>query len=128
MTAHLDPLESKMTTATTAAAGRGSAESAAGQHTTNAHAARPGGQHRQAAQHAVDTNSSHLRFHLGDTAVDVSLPPLDKLAFYAGLGGAVAFGLIEWPIAALTGLGHLLSDDRRNRTLRALGDALDAAA
>jgi len=27
----------------------------------------------------------------------------------------------------LTGVGHLLSDDRRNRTLRALGEALDAA-
>ena len=128
MTAHPDPFGAKMTTATTPAAGRGSAESAAGQHTTNGHPARPGAQHRQAAQHAVDANSSHLRFHLGDTAVDVSLPPLDKLAFYAGLGGAVAFGLIEWPIAALTGLGHLLSDDRCNRTVRALGDALDAAA
>jgi len=61
-------------------------------------------------------------------AVEVTLPPLDKLAFYAGLGAAVAFGVIEWPIAALTGLGHLLTDDRRNRTLRALGEALDAAA
>ncbi len=101
MTAHLGPLEPPMTTATVS---------------------------QQAAQQAVDTNSTHLRFHLGDTKVDVSLPPLDKLAFYVGIGGAVAFGLIEWPVAALTGLGHLLSDDRRNRTLRALGEALDAAA
>jgi len=37
------------------------------------------------------------------------------------------FGLIEWPIAVLTGVGHLLSDDRHNRTLQALGEALDAA-
>jgi len=37
------------------------------------------------------------------------------------------FGLIEWPIAVLTGVGHLLSDDRHNRTLQALGVALDAA-
>jgi hypothetical protein len=85
------------------------------------------GQHQQATQHAADANSSHLHFRVGDSTVDVTLPPLDKLAFYAGLGGAVAFGLIEWPIAALTGLGHLLTDDRRNRTLRALGEALDAA-
>ena len=86
------------------------------------------GQHQQATQQATDANSSHLHFHIADMAVEVTLPPLDKLAFYAGLGTAVAFGLIEWPIAALTGLGHLLTDDRRNRTLRALGEALDAAA
>ncbi len=115
-----------MTTTTVSAAG-GSAQPAAGQRTANGHAARAAGQHQQAAQQAVDTNSTHLRFHLGDTRVDVTLPPLDKLGFYAGLGGAVAFGLIEWPVAALTGLGHLLSDDRRNRTVRALGEALDGA-
>ena len=86
------------------------------------------GRHAQAAQDAVDANSTHLHFCVGDAAVHVTLPPLDKLAFYAGVTGAAAFGLIEWPIAALTCLGHLLSDDRRNRTVRALGDALDAAA
>jgi len=86
------------------------------------------GRHAQAAQDAVDANSTHLHFCVGDAAVHVTLPPLDKFAFYAGVTGAAAFGLIEWPIAALTCLGHLLSDDRRNRTVRALGDALDAAA
>lgn len=96
-------------------------------------AAKPGagtdaGQHQQAAQDAVDANSTHLHFCVGDAAVHLTLPPLDKLAFYAGVTGAAAFGLMEWPIAALTCLGHLLSDDRRNRTVRALGDALDAAA
>jgi hypothetical protein len=113
-----------MTTATAPAAGR--TTPAASQHNPGAHH-RTGDQHRHAAQQALDANSSHLRFHLGDTDVDVSFPPVDKLAFYAGLGGAVAFGLIEWPIAALTGLGHLLSDDRHHRTVRALGEALDAA-
>ena len=86
------------------------------------------GRHQQAAQDAVDANSTHLHFCVGDAAVHLTLPPLDKLASYAGVTGAAAFGLIEWPIAALTCLGHLLSDDRRNRTVRALGDALDAAA
>jgi len=113
-----------MSTATAAAAG--STTAAASSHTPGA-PHRAGSQHGDAAQQALDANSSHLRFHLGDTNVDVSFPPLDKLAFYAGLGGAVAFGLIEWPVAALTGLGHLLSDDRHHRTLRALGEALDAA-
>jgi hypothetical protein len=79
-----------------------------------------------AAHQAVAANSSHIRFTVAHTAVDISLPPVDKLAFYAGLGGAAALGIIDWPIAALTTIGHLLSDDRRNRTLRALGEALDA--
>ena len=84
------------------------------------------GRSRLAAQRAVDANTTHLDFHLGRTAVHVTLPPADKLAFYAGLAGAAAFGVIEWPIALLTGVGHLLSEDRRNRTLHALGEALDA--
>jgi len=85
------------------------------------------GPHQHATQQAVDANTTHLRFHLGDTNIDVSLPPLNNLAFYAGLGAGAVFGLIEWPIAVLTGVGHLLSDDRHNRTLQALGEALDAA-
>jgi hypothetical protein len=82
--------------------------------------------HRQAAQHAIHTNTTHLDLRLGSAHAHLELPPVDKLAFYAGLVGAAAFGVIEWPIAVIAGVGHLLSDDRRNRTLRALGEALDA--
>jgi hypothetical protein len=85
------------------------------------------GHHQRAARKAVEANTTQLDFHIGQTQVHVVMPPLDKLAFYAGLAGAAAFGAVEWPIALLTGVGHLLSDDRRNRTLRALGEALDAA-
>lgn len=87
----------------------------------------PAGRHTRAAQDAIDATSTTVRFHLGATAVKVNLPPVDKLAFYAGLAGAVAFGVVEWPIAVLTGVGHLLSEDRHNRALRSLGEALDAA-
>lgn len=85
------------------------------------------GPNRDAAEHAVQATSTHLHFDVGDTYVDITGPPLEKLAFYLGITGAAAFGLIEWPMAALTGIGHLLSDDRGNRARRALGDALDAA-
>lgn len=88
---------------------------------------RPGpGHHRRAADRALDRNSTHLDFALGRVEVHVTLPPLDKMAFYVGLAGAAALGVVEWPVALLTGVGHLLSDDRRNRTVRALGEALDA--
>lgn len=91
-------------------------------------AGRQGTRHRRAADEADRANHTQLAFSVGQTRVEVLLPPVDKLAFYAGLAGAAAFGLVEWPIAALTGLGHLLSDDRRSRTLHALGEALDGAA
>ncbi|MCW2578095.1 MAG: hypothetical protein JWR66_4125 [Modestobacter sp.] len=87
---------------------------------------RPGGPHQRAAQRVVAANATHLDFHLGDTAVEITLPPPHKLAFYAGLASAAALGVVEWPIALVTALGHLLSDDQHNRTLRALGEALDA--
>lgn len=63
---------------------------------------------------------------MGPAHLHLALPPLDKLAFYAGLGGAAVFGIVEWPIALITGIGHALSDSRRHRTLAALGEALDA--
>ncbi|MDT0261235.1 hypothetical protein [Jatrophihabitans lederbergiae] len=88
----------------------------------------PGGaDNSQAAEHAVQATSSHVHLSLGTTTIDVTMPPVDKLAFYLGLTAAAALGVIEWPIAAVTGIGHLLSDDRGNRALRALGEALDAA-
>jgi hypothetical protein len=90
------------------------------------HRSRSGGPHRRAAQRAVDENSTHLGFSVGDTAVEITLPPMDKLAFYAGLAAAAALGVVDWPIALVTGVGHLLSDDQHNRTLHALGAALDA--
>ena len=83
--------------------------------------------HRQAVEHAVDATSTTFRLALGATEIKVNLPPVDKLAFYAGLGGAAALGVLEWPVATVTALGHLLSEDRHNRMVRALGEALDAA-
>lgn len=82
--------------------------------------------HRHAVEHAVDSNTTHLDLDLGSAHLHLTLPPLDKLAYYLGLGGAAAFGVIEWPIALAAGVGHLLSDNRRHRTLAALGEALDA--
>lgn len=104
--------------ATTAQTNR-AATTATGQRSGNAKVSRR--RHRHATQQAIDANTTHVNFRIGDTTVDVSLPPLNKLAFYAGLGAGAAFGLIEWPIALLTGVGHLLSDDRHNSTLQALG-------
>jgi len=36
-------------------------------------------------------------------------------------------GLLEWPVAALLGLGHGLALNRRNKVVRAFGEALEEA-
>jgi hypothetical protein len=87
---------------------------------------RSGGRHQQAAKRAVEATATHLDLRLGDTEIEITLPPPDKLAFYAGLTAAAALGVVDWPIALVTAVGHLLSDDQHNRTLHALGEALDA--
>jgi hypothetical protein len=87
---------------------------------------RPAGPHQRAAQRAVEANATHLELHLGDTDIEITLPPPDKLTFYAVLAAAAALGAVEWSVALATAVGHLLTDDQHNRTLRALGEALDA--
>jgi hypothetical protein len=101
-------------------------EPAARGHPAGAHGS--GGRHKRAAARAVAANTTQLDFHVGRTEVHLQLPPPDKLAFYAGLAAVAALGVIDWPVAVLTGLGHMLTDDRHNRTLRALGEALDSVA
>jgi hypothetical protein len=41
--------------------------------------------------------------------VQSSLPPVERLAYYAGLGALAALGIIEWPVAAAIGAGTLLA-------------------
>ncbi|SRX80588.1 hypothetical protein [Mycolicibacterium parafortuitum] len=36
----------------------------------------------------------------------ITVPPPDQLAFYGVLGGLVALGAIEWPVAAAIGVGQ----------------------
>ena len=51
-------------------------------------------------------------------------PPLEHLAFYAGLGGLVALGLIELPMALALTVGHILIGVTNRPGLEALGEAL----
>lgn len=86
----------------------------------------PHGIHHRAAAHAVARGRTHLQLQLAGGTLALTLPPVERLAFYAGLAGFAALGVIEWPIALITGVGHLLADDHNNRTLEAFGDALEA--
>lgn len=57
----------------------------------------------------------------------IELPPVDQLAFLAGLGFLAAFELIEWPIALAIGVGHELARSRHGKVLREFGEALEEA-
>jgi hypothetical protein len=57
----------------------------------------------------------------------VALPPPDELAFLAGAGLLAAAGAVDWPVAVLLGVGHVLANRRNNRVLREFGEALERA-
>ncbi len=57
----------------------------------------------------------------------VTLPPPDRLLFYAGLGVLAVLEVVEWPIALVVGVGHLLADQRHWRTGREVGEAMEHA-
>lgn len=67
---------------------------------------------RRAAQQAVAVDRTRLALGVGDTTVVLDVPPLDRLGFYADLTAAATVGLVEWPVAALTAVGHALSHTR----------------
>src|SRR5437764_445088 len=56
-----------------------------------------------------------------------SLPPVDELAFLAGVVTLAATGLMTWPVALTIGAGHLLAHNRHIRLLRSFGEALEEA-
>jgi len=77
-----------------------------------------------AANDAIDQNVTKLGLPgLGQ----VSLPPIDHLVWYAGVGVLTAIELLEWPVALVLTVGKLLADNRSHRTLRSLGEALEEA-
>jgi hypothetical protein len=57
----------------------------------------------------------------------VRLPPLDSLALYGGLATLAAVGIMEWPVAAAIGVGHLLVQQQHFRRLHDFGEALEKA-
>ncbi|SNS39507.1 hypothetical protein SAMN05216276_1008220 [Streptosporangium subroseum] len=57
----------------------------------------------------------------------LTLPPPDRLVFYAVLGALGALEIIEWPIALVVGVGHYLTEQRFSPALQEAGQAAEAA-
>lgn len=79
---------------------------------------------RQAA--AMATSKNELRLTIPGVG-DLRGPSLDQLAFLAGIATLAIFELIEWPVAVVLGVGHVLARNRHHALLRDFGEALDKA-
>jgi hypothetical protein len=82
------------------------------------------GSGRLAAQRAIEQNS--VRLNLPGVGT-VTLPPPQHLAWYGGIVAVTALGCLEWPVAVVLAVGHLLAQDHRNRLLHDFGEALEDA-
>jgi hypothetical protein len=77
-----------------------------------------------AAEQAVRRDSLHIAVPvLGQ----LRLPAPDELAFIGGVAVLVMVGVVEWPVGVALGVGHALALSRRNRVVRAFGEALEEA-
>jgi hypothetical protein len=57
----------------------------------------------------------------------IEIPPPDRLVFYTALGLLAAFQVIDWPVALIVGIGHVLAEQRHWRTGQDVGEALQTA-
>ena len=58
---------------------------------------------------------------------EVRLPSREDTVFLGGLVALAAFGIIEWPVALVLGVGHEWSINRHSQLLRSFGAALEEA-
>ncbi|MCW2639354.1 MAG: hypothetical protein JWP76_1660 [Dactylosporangium sp.] len=58
---------------------------------------------------------------------EVRLPPAPNLAFFAAVGALTAFGLIQWPVALIVIIGHVLATNARSGTARGFGEGMAQA-
>jgi hypothetical protein len=83
----------------------------------------------QAALRAAERviKSDTLLIELPDGLGAVRLPAPKQLAFYGGIAALAVFGIIDWPVAVVLGVGHLLAEDHHHKALVEFGEALAEA-
>lgn len=57
----------------------------------------------------------------------VTLPPPNRLIYYAGLGFLAVLEVVEWPVALIVGAGHMLADQRHWHAAQEMGEAMEQA-
>jgi hypothetical protein len=58
----------------------------------------------------------------------LALPKPERLAWYAGLGLMAAFELVDWELALIIGVGHLIADNVHNQTIAELASGAQSGA
>ncbi len=56
------------------------------------------------------------------------LPPVEDLAWYAGIGILGVSGLIDWPILGVVVTGKILSEIKGNKIISNFGSSLEEAS
>ena len=80
---------------------------------------------QRAVAKAIEQEAGHIVLPYGIGPVRVPSP--DRLAFYGGIAALALFGIVDWPVALVIGLGHLLADDHHHKLLADFGEALGEA-
>jgi hypothetical protein len=88
-------------------------------------AAQPAQPAQRAAAQAIGKESGSIGLPWGIGPVRVPSP--DRMAFYGGIAALALLGVVDWPVALVIGIGHVLADDRRHRLLADFGEALGEA-
>jgi hypothetical protein len=76
---------------------------------------------------AVTLQKRTISVTLPDSLGTVRLPEPERLAFYGGLAALAVFGILDWPVAIVLGIGQVLAEQHRHKYLRDLGEALAEA-
>jgi hypothetical protein len=74
----------------------------------------------------AEAPSPHVTLPLVGLRID--LPRPERLAWYAGLGLMAAFELVDWELALIIGLGHLIADNAHNKTIAELASGAESGA
>ena len=56
---------------------------------------------------------------------ELNLPAPEQVAFIGGVAFLAVIGVLEWPVAALLGIGHVLATDAHRKVVRAFGEVLE---
>jgi hypothetical protein len=56
---------------------------------------------------------------------EMRLPPGDTLAWLGGLAALAVVGVLDWPVAAVIGAGHVLAHQNHLRLLKDFGEGLE---
>lgn len=60
--------------------------------------------------------------------LELNKPTRSSLAWYGGISAMAAFGLIEWPLAAVVAAGHLISENSRSEAVTGAAEGAQSGA